>query len=128
MRNSIAEYMESHDRCAVCYSDGSLSWNPIECHHLFGRYKKELANDPRNLIALCRSCHAGVHGDLGRSLSLGNVLWAKRDADGEGGKSGLDIAFLASLRNRVGLREDPIELPSWATEERKDNGKGWWSK
>ena len=115
--NSLAEYRLSHDRCAVCHSKGK-AWNDrLEIHHIVGRYKKELGNDHRNLLVLCRDCHAGVHGDLGRSLTLGQVLTAKRDEDGE---EGLDITFLASLKNRVGLSQDPKDIPVWANEARKD--------
>jgi hypothetical protein len=115
--NSLAEYRLTHDRCAVCYSRGE-SWNDrLEIHHIVGRYKKELGNDHRNLLVLCCDCHAGYHSGGGCSLTLGNVLWAKREEDGE---SGLDLTFLASLKNRVGLSEDPEDLPVWALEARKD--------
>ena len=111
----LAAYRDSHSRCAVCYSTGKY-WNDrLEIHHIVGRYKKELGHDRRNLLILCRDCHAGYHSGGGRTLSLGHVLQAKSEEDG------LDIAFLASLKNRVGLSEDPAPLPLWATEARKDN-------
>lgn len=116
--NSLAEYRLTHERCAVCHSRGE-SWNDkLEVHHIVGRHKKEVGNDHRNLLVLCRDCHTGYHSGGGCSLSLGNVLWAKQEEDGE---VGLDVAFLAGLRGRVGLREDPTELPLWATEARKDS-------
>ena len=118
----LAEYRIEHDRCAVCYSKGEV-WNPLEIHHVVSRgYRKDLTNDRRNLLVLCRDCHFGFHSGGGRNLDLGHVLMAKQEL-GE-----LDLAFLALLRNRTGLKEDPKELPVWAMEERLDNGGGWWSK
>ena len=112
--SSIAEYAAAHDRCAVCYSRGQ-SWNDkLEIHHIQGRYKH--GEDERNYLCVCRSCHTGYHSGGGCSLSLGHILQAKLEADGE-----VDVEFLAGLRGRVGLREDPCPLPLWAEEARKDN-------
>ena len=113
--SSLEEYRLTHDRCAVCHSRGE-SWNDkLEIHHIVGRYKKELGHDERNLLVLCRDCHYGYHSGGGCSLTLGHVLQAKSEL-GE-----LDCAFLASLKNRVGLSHDPEPLPLWAEEARKDN-------
>ena len=49
-------------------------------------------------------------------MTLGQILRAKEDEDGE-----VDIPFLAKLMGRVGLKEDPLPLPSWAIDERKNN-------
>jgi hypothetical protein len=75
-------------------------------------------HDHRNLIVLCEdTCHDGVHRNAGgTSLSLGHVLEAKREEDGA-----VDLKFLAQLKSRAGLREDPMPLPLWATEARIDN-------
>jgi len=113
--NPLAEYRLAHDKCAVCHSRGE-SWNDrLEVHHIVGRYKKELCHDQRNLLVLCRDCHCGYHSGGGRSLSLGHILKAKEEL------SELDVAFLASLKNRVGLSQDPSLLPDWAEAARKDN-------
>ena len=109
----LQEYRLLHDKCAVCHSRGR-SWNDkLEIHHIVGRYRDY--NDERNLLVLCRSCHSGYHSGGGCSLSLGQVLQAKSEL-GE-----LDMAFLASLRNRAALSEDCQPLPLWAEESRKDN-------
>ena len=68
------------------------------------------------MVMLCRDCHQGYHSGGGHSLSLGHILQAKLEADGS-----VDVSFLAGLRGRVGLREDPCPLPLWAEEARKDN-------
>ena len=114
----IQQYLDEHDlRCAVCHSRGD-SWNDsLEVHHVFGRHKnKDLADDHRNLILLCRDCHHGYHSGGGCSLDLGHVLTAKTEVDGS-----VDIPFLAGLRGRVGLRDDPKPLPDWALAARVDN-------
>jgi hypothetical protein len=112
--SSLEEYRLTHDRCAVCHSRGE-SWNDkLEIHHIVGRYKKELGHDERNLLVLCRDCHYGYHSGGGCSLTLGHILQAKAEL-GE-----LDYSFLAALKNRVGLSEDPEPLPLWAEEARKD--------
>lgn len=49
-------------------------------------------------------------------MTIGQILRAKEDEDGE-----LDLPFLAKLIGRVGLREDPTDLPQWALDERKIN-------
>lgn len=109
----LQEYRLLHDQCAVCHSRGK-SWNDkLEIHHIVGRYRDY--NDERNLMVLCRDCHYGFHSGGSCSLSLGQVLQAKSEL-GE-----LDMAFLASLRNRAALPEDCQSLPLWAEESRKDN-------
>lgn len=113
----LEEYRLTHDRCAVCYSKGK-AWNEtLEIHHIIaGRHGGKDVHDPRGLILLCRSCHTGVHSGGGCDLSLGHVLQAKQEEDGF-----VDVEFLAGLRKRAGLKEDPTPLPLWAEEARKDN-------
>jgi hypothetical protein len=65
---------------------------------------------------VCDECHYGYHSGGAKSLSLGQILQAKEDEDGE-----VDITFLAKLMGRVGLKEGPSPLPQWATDERKNN-------
>lgn len=78
------------------------------------------AHDHRNLCLLCRDCHEGFHAGGKKNLTLGNILFAKKEEDGE---EMLDLSFLAWLLGRVGLKEDPTPLPEWAIEERERNEK-----
>ena len=122
-------YREMHTRCACCHFDGS-SLNPLELHHIVSRSLKRSC-DHRVYLMLCRSCHSCHHHVSAGSqqLNLGNILWIKGDEDGEGGEAGLDLAFLASVRNRKALKEDPTEPPQWVFDARRDNGTaGWWNQ
>lgn len=111
----VASYRAAHHRCAVCHDDGQHNWNPLEVHHI-SRRKGPGSSDHRALLLLCRECHQGHHGGGGKNLTLGNILQAKADADGS-----VDLDFLATLKNRKALAEEPEELPLWATEARIDN-------
>ena len=105
-------------RCAVCYGREE-PWRKISVHHIVGRHGgPEKYNDHRNLILVCEdTCHEGIHRNaVGCSLDLGHVLFAKEQEDGE-----VDVEFLARLRGRVGLRDDPKPLPAWANDARLDN-------
>jgi hypothetical protein len=113
-RESLAQYRLEHDRCAVCYHRGA-GWNPLEIHHLAHRNGKD-QHDHRALILLCRECHQGYHSGGGKSLSLGQLLTAKEEEDGT-----LDIPFLAGLKGRKWLKDDPQPLPLWAEDHRRDN-------
>jgi len=115
-RESLSLYRETHDRCAVCHAKAK-PWRKLSVHHIMGRVGKE-CHDPRNLLVVCEdTCHDGIHrNSVGCSLSLGHVLAAKEEEDGS-----VDVKFLASLRGRVGLREDPKPLPLWAMDARLDN-------
>lgn len=117
----LGEYRMSHHRCAVCHwPDGRGT--PLEIHHLVGRRGGVRCHEHENLIVLCRDCHAGFHSGGGCSLSLGQLLFAKREEDGE-----VDVEFLASLKGRKGLSEDELPLPDWAEAARVDNyTRGWW--
>jgi hypothetical protein len=129
LNEQIGEYIEQQYqrhgclRCAVCYGREE-KWRKISVHHIVGRFGgKDRYNDPRNLILVCEdTCHEGIHRNAsGCSLDLGHVLQAKWEEDGKGGAAGLDCSFLASLRGKVGLREDPKQLPDWVVSARKDN-------
>jgi hypothetical protein len=110
------------ERCAVCWWP---RWKPkfgkvICLHHIVGRRGLDY-NDHRNLIGVCEECHetyhSGGHRDSDgnkKDLTLGHILTAKREEDGD-----LDIRFLARLMRRVGLREDPKPLPDWVKQERE---------
>jgi hypothetical protein len=68
------------------------------------------------LLPICEECHALYHSGGSRPLSLGHILTAKLEEDGE-----LDIPFLCSLMRRHGLREDPLPMPPWVHDERSEN-------
>lgn len=119
----LEEYRAAHDRCAVCHLHERHG--KLDIHHVQNRRRD--FNDPRNLIMLCHDvCHYSYHSGS-RSLeplTLGHILLAKEEEDGH-----VDLAFLASLKGRVGLPEDPTPLPSWALAARIDNrqpGKPKW--
>ena len=88
---------------------------------------REGPKTPRNLLVLCHdTCHWIYHSGSQSMdpLTLGHLLEAKQDADGFA-----DVEFLASLKHRVGLPEDPKPLPQWALAARIDNaqpGKPKW--
>ena len=126
-RYDTIAYRDSRMRCALCYDEGLSPYNPLEVHHIMGRFKGKNCDDHRNLLTCCRNCHTRYHSGGSFSLSLGHMLTAKREEDGDGGRDGLDIEFLASLRNRKGLKEDPLPLPEFILNERQDNW-GWWSQ
>jgi hypothetical protein len=92
----------------------------MEIHHICSRRRGMDAHDHRNLCLLCRDCHEGLHCGGQKNLSLGHILTAKKEEDGE---DLFDPRFLAWLYGRVGLKEDPLPLPDWALEERKANEK-----
>jgi hypothetical protein len=100
------------ERCAVCYHPKYGKGKRLELHHIVGRRGKD-PHHHRNLIMVCSECHYAYHSGGERSLSLGHILQAKLEEDGE-----VDIPFLAKLMGRVGLREDPMPLPDWVAEER----------
>lgn len=105
-------------RCSVCHGK-EKPWRKISVHHIMGRHGgKERYNDHRNLLCVCEdTCHDGIHRNaVGCSLDLGHVLMAKTEEDGS-----VDEQFLASLRGRVGLRDDPKSLPAWVMDARIDH-------
>jgi hypothetical protein len=112
----LEDYAFSHDRCAVCHARKYAVGSRLELHHIVGRRGGDRCHDARNLILICGRDHMGYHSGGKRSLTLGQVLTAKRDEDGE-----VDVDFLASLLRRKALRDDPMPLPQWALEERVDN-------
>lgn len=116
-RRLLEEFAAGIVRCAVCHWRMYRPGRAIHIHHIVGRRGKT-PHDHRNLIGLCQLCHLdSVHTCGGeRGLSLGHVLQAKQDEDGE-----VDLTFLASLLRRVGLKEDPKPLPGWCLEERIEN-------
>jgi len=116
IRAMLEAYAIQSERCAVCYYRKYRAGRNMELHHIVGRRGGIDCHHHRNLIMVCNECHYGFHSGGQKSLSLGHILQAKLEEDGE-----LDVPFLAKLLGRVGLREDPIPLPSWAIEERERN-------
>lgn len=114
-RANLEVYAQQSIRCAVCYWRKYRPGRHCELHHIVGRR----GSDPhhhRNLILVCSECHYGYHSGGQKTLSLGQILRAKEDEDGE-----VDILFLSSLMGRKGLKEDPCDLPDWAMKERETN-------
>lgn len=67
------EILTAHPLCELCKADGYIT-PAIEVHHRtpveYGinyREKYRLMYDPKNLCALCHSCHVKVHIEMGRS-------------------------------------------------------------
>ncbi len=114
-KRMLAVYAEQSVRCAVCYWRKHRPGRECHLHHIVGRR----GSDPhhhRNIIMLCARDHDRYHSDLKFPLSLGQILQAKQDEDGE-----VDLVFLSSLLGRRGLRESLLPLPGWAIEERVSN-------
>ena len=66
-----ARYAASHPYCELCYSRGIMTkftdgkddyGRSQEIHHIIPLVDGG-TNDEKNLMSLCRSCHAKVHGD-----------------------------------------------------------------
>ena len=111
-RKWLEVYAIQCERCAVCWHPKYATGRRLELHHIVGRRGKE-PHHHRNLIMVCNECHYGYHSGGQKSLTLGHILQAKLEEDGE-----VDIPFLAKLMGRVGLREDPTSLPDWVLAER----------
>lgn len=111
----LGVYAEQSVRCAVCYWRKYRPGRDCHLHHIVGRRGKN-PHHHRNIVMVCDLCHLGYHSGGQRSLSLGQILQAKLEEDGE-----VDITFLAGLCGKVGLRDDPSALPAWATDERISN-------
>jgi hypothetical protein len=112
----MGSYVEEHSRCAVCHWPKYAVPRRMEVHHIYGRFGGDRAHDHRNLLLLCRDCHFFHHAGGSRNLTMGQILTAKREEDGN-----VDLAFLASLKNRRALLADLEPLPGWALKEREEN-------
>ena len=125
-KQSLADYHASHDRCGICYAKENPARGQLgrlELHHICGRGREE-HHCEKNYLLVCNECHNSIHSvATGRSLELGHVLTAKEEED-----NCVDLVFLAGLRNRTCLRQDPMPLPEWVEIERVDNGHGWWNQ
>ena len=117
IRRQLEAYALLAERCAVCrWPKYAARFNKRIClHHIVGRRGLD-PHDHRNLLPICEECHALYHDGGSRPLTLGHILQAKLEEDGE-----VDVAFLAKLRGRAGLREDPTPLPPWVHDERESN-------
>jgi hypothetical protein len=116
-RQQLEVYATQSCRCAVCWWRKGRPGRRLEIHHIVGRRGLDYHHH-RNLILCCEQCHYGYHSGGAKTLTLGQILQAKEDEDGE-----VDLEFLAKLMSRAGLREDPAPLPGWALEERIINAK-----
>ena len=114
-RKWLEAYAIQSERCAVCWWRKYRPGRRLELHHIVGRRGRD-PHHHRNLILVCEECHRGYHDGGKKSLSLGHILRAKEQEDGE-----VDVEFLAGLMGRKGLRDDPTDLPEWVAEERRSN-------
>jgi hypothetical protein len=114
-RKWLEVYAIQSERCAVCYWRKYRPGRRLELHHLVGRRGRD-PHHHRNLILVCDQCHYGYHSGGKKSLTMGHILTAKQEEDGD-----VDIPFLAGLMGKKGLRHDPEPLPEWVAEERAAN-------
>jgi hypothetical protein len=118
----VKEYVDLCERCLVCHWGKHIkSWDrTLQVHHICGRGKSMDFWDARNLAVICRRCHEDHHqGHSQRPLPLSVMLLCKLQEDGE-----IDLPFLAKLRHRAALKEDPAtELPQWIVGERARNDR-----
>ncbi len=114
-RKWLESYAIQSERCCVCWWRKYRPGRRLELHHLVGRRGRD-PHHHRNLVLVCDECHYGYHSGGRKSLTLGHLLTAKKEEDGE-----VDLSFLAGLMGRKGLREDPTPLPEWVAEERLAN-------
>lgn len=112
---AIDQYRQSHNRCAVCHWPRSRPGRWLELHHLMGRFRRG-TYEIENVVMLCMDDHRGYHDGGSRSLSLGQILTAKRDEDGH-----VDLELLSWLRGKKASALSLEALPGWAIDERKRN-------
>lgn len=116
------DYMATHQACAVTWARAGQFGVVLDPHHLVaGAGRKD---DPRNLLAITREIHNHYHfgggigsdGEKWEPLTPGNLLWCKREADGE-----LDEAFICELLGRKSLPENwtPTPPPACFLRERE---------
>jgi 5-methylcytosine-specific restriction protein A len=59
-------YLQAHPLCEKCQSEGRVK-AAEDVHHIKspffnGTYSRELLLDEKNLMAVCKDCHAAIHG------------------------------------------------------------------
>jgi hypothetical protein len=119
-RQLLADYAESHDRCAVCHFRKHRPGRNMELHHIVGRYGKT-PHDHRGLIMLCNTCHWALHNHVPPpfdGLEACHILTAKAEEDGDA-----DLEYLAGCRRRKHLGYEPESIPKAYLEERLHNDR-----
>ena len=119
-RQLLADYAESHDRCAVCYFRKYRPGRHMEIHHIVGRFGKT-PHDHRGLVMLCNTCHWALHNHVPPpfdGLEHCPILTAKKEEDG-----GVDLEYLAGCRRRKHLGYEPESIPKAYLEERLHNDR-----
>lgn len=91
------KYVKEHPFCELCFEKGIIV--PVdEVHH-----KLPLAeggtHDRSNLISLCKSCHAKIHGERGDYQNGKNIEFMNMKAKPRGGQN---LKNVESLGNGVG--------------------------
>jgi 5-methylcytosine-specific restriction endonuclease McrA len=87
-KEALNYYRWSHDRCAICHREHNEILNEyppaFEVHHIIhgcsGRSDEE-----SNLLLVCPRCHRAIHDGKQpgmQSLTMANVIWAKKNEDG----------------------------------------------
>lgn len=118
------EYMESHQRCAVCHWPGWRRGRRLELHHIIsGPGRKDLPGGESWLV-LCGRCHHALHHQRlpgYPDLPRGAILAAKEEEDGE-----VDVPLLASLKGRKALPYDQCPIPQAFLSDRLRNGGEAW--
>jgi len=119
-RQLLADYAESHDRCAVCRFRKYRPGRHMEIHHIVGRFGKT-PHDHRGLVMLCNTCHWALHNHVPPpfdGLENCHILTAKKEEDGD-----VDLEYLAGCRRRKHLGYEPESIPKAYLEERLHNGR-----
>lgn len=62
-RKVRARYLQVHPLCEMCKAEGKLT--PTEHIHHKTPLSEGGTNNPENLMALCRVCHAKLHAERG---------------------------------------------------------------
>jgi hypothetical protein len=125
-RQSIAEFVEVHRCCSVCWWPESDGRRRLEVHHIIGGAGRK--HNVRNFLRLCERCHGVFHGgkiyscqpDLNKSILLG----VKQECDPDN----YDPVYLASLKHKKHLGYDPEPLPDYYAKERERNTGSWTSR
>jgi 5-methylcytosine-specific restriction protein A len=65
-RKASKKFLQAHPLCEKCQSEGRVK-AAEDVHHIKspffnGTYSRELLLDEKNLMAVCKDCHAAIHG------------------------------------------------------------------
>jgi 5-methylcytosine-specific restriction protein A len=66
-----------HGLCLMCLESNSISYYNVIHHIVELKEDKDKALDINNLICLCSSCHAKIHGEYNKSIDTKKVMQNK---------------------------------------------------